>query len=107
MNVTWLVPGVADDGKLTGAQFHRLGAIMVFEPIVHREPAPADPLGISLLVNEQAAFTAVRFKGVVLAHDHFQLTVPIQISHGYGMRRTDLVDDVHLELLIARIAGIL
>ena len=107
MNVTRLVPGVTDDRKLTGAQFHGLATIMVFEPIVHEEPAPGNSLGISLLVNEEAAFTAVRFKRVVLTYNHFELSIPIQVGNGNGMRGTDLVDDVHIEPPIARIAGVL
>src|SRR5271156_5734196 len=107
MDVSRLVPGVTDDRNLAGAQFHSLGAVMVFKPVVHGKPAPANPLGIHLLVNEQAAFTPVWFKRVVLTHDHFQLPIPIQVSNGNGMWRTDLVDDVHLELPVARTAGIL
>src|ERR1700733_6505690 len=98
MYISRLVPRMTDNGKLTGSQLHSFATVMVFEPVVEGEPAPGNPLRISLLVNEQAAFAAVRLKRVMLAHNHFQLSVSIEVSNGNGMRGTDLVEDVHVEL---------
>ena len=81
MDVGWLHPTVTNDGQLSGAPLYRFGTVMVLEPVVDGKPAPGNPLRIGLLVRKQAAFAAVRLKGIVLADDHLLLSVSVQVCN--------------------------
>src|ERR1700679_1128510 len=82
-------------------------AVMVLKTVVDRKPAPRDSLWIGLLISIEAAFAAVGMEWVVLTNHHLQLAVSIQISDADRVRRTNSVDEMHLELLFPGPSGIL
>src|ERR1035438_1163617 len=102
MHIRLLHPAVTYDGYLSGAQFHHLCAIVMFEPVVDREAAPGDSLGVGLLVDIQPAFAAVRMERIVLANYNLRFAISVYISNADGVRGTNSVNKVHVKHPIPR-----